>query len=101
MGFRSITWNFLEAGHGKGPADGVGAAVKRNADSLVAKGIDIESGAKMYEELSKLKSAVTLFHVTDHDISEVDKVLREDLSTVKGTMKIHQVCRQSITQFTP
>lgn len=96
MEFKMITWNFLEAGHGKGPADGVGAAVKRNADALVAKGIDIQSGAKMHEELLKLKSSVTLFNVTDQEIAEVDKVLREDLLTVKGTMKIHQVCTVSL-----
>ena len=36
FGFERLTWNFLEAGHGKGPADGVGAAVKRRADALVA-----------------------------------------------------------------
>ncbi|WAR13571.1 LOW QUALITY PROTEIN: hypothetical protein MAR_027751 [Mya arenaria] len=29
------SWNFMEAGHGKGAPDGVGAALKRNADALV------------------------------------------------------------------
>ena len=29
LGFKKVTWNFLEAGHGKGAADGVGAALKR------------------------------------------------------------------------
>lgn len=72
MGFRMITWNFLEAGHGKGPADGVGDAGKRNADALVAKGIDIQSKAKMYEEPLKLKSSVTFFNVADQETSEVD-----------------------------
>lgn len=29
------TWNFMEAGHGKGAPDGIGAVLKRSADSLV------------------------------------------------------------------
>ena len=86
-----MTWNFLEAGHGKGPADGVGAAVKRTADALVAKGMDIHNGAMLFEELSKVKSSVTLFNVTDEEISEVERSLIDDLQTVKGTMKIHQI----------
>ena len=36
-GFRSATWNFLEAGHGKRAADGIGAVVKRTADAYVNK----------------------------------------------------------------
>ena len=32
------TWNFLEAGHGKGAADGVGGFLKRTADEIVAHG---------------------------------------------------------------
>ena len=31
------TWTYFEAGHGKGPCDGVGAAAKRTADAAVLK----------------------------------------------------------------
>lgn len=31
----SITWNYSEAGHGKGAPDGVGATIKRTVDSYV------------------------------------------------------------------
>lgn len=31
-GIQVASWNFCEAGHGKGPMDGVGAVVKRTAD---------------------------------------------------------------------
>lgn len=51
MGFQRITWNFLEAGHGKGPADGIGAAVKRQAGSLVANGVDLPNGMALYGQL--------------------------------------------------
>ena len=36
--FHRTWWNFSEAGHGKGAADGVGAAVKRLADRCVPSG---------------------------------------------------------------
>lgn len=37
-GFKEITWNFFEAIHGKGAPDGVGGALKRSADRIVAHG---------------------------------------------------------------
>uniref|UniRef100_UPI00358EC36B uncharacterized protein n=1 Tax=Myxine glutinosa TaxID=7769 RepID=UPI00358EC36B len=39
--FKYITHNFLEAGHGKGPADGIGAAIKCTADRIVTHGQDV------------------------------------------------------------
>ena len=38
MGFTAVNYNFLEAGHGKGPADGVGATMKRTACTLNGSG---------------------------------------------------------------
>lgn len=42
LGFKIGNWTFLEAGHGKGPADGIGGAVKRSADAVVAHGGSIK-----------------------------------------------------------
>lgn len=36
-----VTWNYSEAGHGKGAPDGVGAVVKRTADRIVNFGQDV------------------------------------------------------------
>jgi hypothetical protein len=44
MCLQRITWNFLEAKHGK---DGVGAAVKRRADEIVAQGKDLPNAKTM------------------------------------------------------
>jgi hypothetical protein len=38
---RAATWNYLEAGHGKGAADGVGGVLKRSADRIVSHGKDL------------------------------------------------------------
>ncbi len=90
MGLKRTTWNFLEAGHGKGPADWIGAAVKRQADSLVANGIDLPNGRVLYEQLSKQPSTVKLMYVTE-EIEEMDSLLPDVLQTIQGTMQIHQV----------
>lgn len=91
LGFQKVTWNFLEAGDGKGPADGIGAAVKRQADSLVAKGIDLPTGKVMFEQLLNQPLTVKLMYITEGEIEEMDSLLPDGLLTIKGTMQIHQV----------
>ncbi|KAL4714627.1 hypothetical protein ACJJTC_019690 [Scirpophaga incertulas] len=48
-GFKAMTWSFFEAGHGKGPADGIGGYLKRSADDMVARGPDISNADNFYE----------------------------------------------------
>ncbi|XP_063044641.1 uncharacterized protein LOC134438864 [Engraulis encrasicolus] len=91
MGFSRVTWNFLEAGHGKGPADGVGAAVKRQADAIVAKGIDLPNAKMVYEQLMNQPSSIKLMYVSEEEVQEMDGVLPDRLETIKGTMAIHQI----------
>lgn len=40
-----MTWNFIEAGHGKGPMDGIGGSMKRRADGN--HGVDVTSAADL------------------------------------------------------
>jgi hypothetical protein len=84
-GFRSTWWNFSEAGHGKGPADGVGAAIKRLADSCILSGREIRNAAMMYEQL-KTETHVQLFLVSDF-IKLPDGI---GIPAFPGTMKVHQ-----------
>ena len=53
-GFKEITWNFFEASHGKGAPDGVGGALKRSADQIVAHGGDIPDAQSLYNKLKSL-----------------------------------------------
>lgn len=41
FGFKNITWNFFESGHGKGIPDAIGGALKRSADLQIKYGKDI------------------------------------------------------------
>lgn len=75
----------MEAGHWKGPADGIGAAVKRKADSMVAKGNNLKNGKVIYEDLSKEQSNVKLFYITEQEIEKMDPLLPDRLKTIRGT----------------
>ena len=71
--FAHATWNFTEASHGKGPADGVGALVKSSADRLVNSGIDIPNATALLNALSG-NMAIAMFIISEEDILEVDHV---------------------------
>ncbi|CAF4941167.1 unnamed protein product [Pieris macdunnoughi] len=89
-GFRQISWNFFESGHGKGAADGVGGIMKRQADAIVARGSDI---ADVFQFFSALKYAnkIKLFMVTDADVKNVAATIPSNIVPLKGTMQVHQM----------
>jgi len=93
LGFNKVKWNFLEAGHGKGPADGVGAAIKRRADDIVSKGMisQMEKWSMKHSQKSSPKSRCS---TSENEIENNDTLLPEKLETVRGTMKIHQVFKR-------
>ncbi|KAJ4928899.1 hypothetical protein JOQ06_004521 [Pogonophryne albipinna] len=90
MGFIAVNWSFLEAGHGKGPADGVGATMKITADSQVARGTDIPTAKALYDTLVPL-TKVKLFYVEEDEINRASTHLPKELTTIKGTLSIRQV----------
>lgn len=87
-----MTWNFTEASHGKGASDGVGGALKKQADRIVSYGTSIPDAETLFEQLS-LNSSVRLFKVTEKDIKTSGELIPPDLKAVPGTMRIHQVCQ--------
>ena len=99
LGFTSLTWNFLECGHGKGPADGIGAAIKNAADRIVAHGGDICSAQDLFEKLDG-NINVKLFKISDQAHAEMETHLDDVLSkSYKGTMKIHQILSSNQGSF--
>lgn len=90
MGYSDISWNYYEAGHGKGAPDGVGAAMKRNADDLVSDGRDLLNARNLYDELSP-STSIKLFLVTAEDIAEIDKLVPSSIPPVPGLMNVHQI----------
>lgn len=94
---RHVTWSFFEASHGKGAPDGVGAALKRQADTLVRQGKDIPDAHTFFQLLNNV-SKVTLFYVKEEEVEKKESALKP-LSTIKGTMKIHEVISVSPGQM--
>ncbi|KAK0132496.1 hypothetical protein N1851_032633 [Merluccius polli] len=90
-GFKSGTWNFFEASHGKGAPDGVGGVLKRLADQLVCQGHDIPDPATLYRALLTTGTTVKLFYVEAERVEEAHSLMPENITSVPGTMRIHQV----------
>ena len=89
-GFKEVTWHYSESGHGKGAPDGVGAAIKRSADSLVSKGTDIPDAKTLYLELSE-KTSIMLFYIPEEDMDKKDKMYPDKLPGIPEMMKVHQI----------
>lgn len=90
-GFETGTWSFFESSHGKGAPDGVGGALKRLGNHLVANGFDIPD-AETFFALMKEHSKILLFYVTERDIEwSAEGLPKTPLTAVKGTRKIHQI----------
>ena len=71
-GFQNGTWNYCEASHGKGAADGVGGVLKRTADRLVKQGTDLPNAFAVYEHLVNIIN-VELYFVNEGAVSNAVK----------------------------
>lgn len=89
-GFRKISWNFFESGHGKGAADGVGGTLKRQADAIVARGKDVADAVQFFSALQDA-SKIKMFIVTDEDVEKVAATIPSNIKALKGTMQVHQM----------
>ncbi|KAL4706134.1 hypothetical protein ACJJTC_012933 [Scirpophaga incertulas] len=78
------------AGHGKGPADGIGGYLKRSADDMVARGPDISNADNFYECLKDV-SKIKLFMISQEDIQNIENHIPSTLQTHSGTRKLHQI----------
>ncbi|XP_043473611.1 uncharacterized protein LOC122505830 [Leptopilina heterotoma] len=88
---KRITYNFSESGHGKGPADGIGAALKRICDDEILYGRDITDLNSFLPAVTKKAKKIHVSSVSLGRIEEIDKILKDvELQTFVGTRKIHQ-----------
>lgn len=87
-GFKGASWNFLEAGHGKGIPDGVGGTLKRTADHCVRQGKeDIMNADAFIKTIQMSHTSIKLYKILQSDIDHTaDKLEGKTLKTVPGTM---------------
>lgn len=91
-GVELVTWNYHEAGHGKGAPDGIGGVCKRTADRAVAHGRDVSSFKELVQVLKDNCPGVTFFEISIADVEKFATVINESkILPFRGTMKVHQV----------
>ncbi|CAG9787763.1 unnamed protein product [Diatraea saccharalis] len=86
------TWNYFEASHGKGAADGVGGYIKRLLDRKVLHGIDINTAQDAYTHTKD--TCIEVYNIEESEIEEITDNYKEGLNSliaVPNTMKIHQI----------
>ena len=89
----SATWTYFEAGHGKGPCDGIGAAAKRNADLAVKRRYLIRDAAEFALRGNLQSATVDYICLPKEDVEAARRRIPE-LSCEKvvvGTMGFHAV----------
>lgn len=91
LGFKKASWNFSEAGHGKGPSDGIGAVVKRYADQAVAHGADIVNVDEFLNVMNKSNIKVKILKVHSAEFVKMDEIVPDSLKAIKNTMLLHQL----------
>lgn len=92
-----ITWNYQEAGHGKGAPDGIGAVVKRTADNHVRFGGDVATFEDFVQVVQQNTKNVELIVVAEERISE--KKIPRNIPAFKGTTQVHQAIWSSSLPF--
>ena len=90
----TASWQYWEAGHGKGPCDGVGGASKRQADLAVKRhAAVIQSSMDYYKWGSSQTDSQTKYVFVSKD--ECDVAQQElsllNIKPIKGTLDIHSV----------
>ena len=70
------TWTWLEAGHGKGPCDGVGGALKKAADNVVKGNVLINNADDFYEKLYH-RVNIRLLKISEAYIGDVAKLINK------------------------
>ena len=89
-------WNFFEAGHGKGPCDGLGGSTKRHADQAMKNGkVIIQDATDFYAWTQSTHCTMTnvQFRFIPREACEqtTAEINTWGAKAVRGTMKIHAV----------
>lgn len=88
---KAITWNYSEAGHGKGAPDGIGGVLKRTADNIIIYGQDVSTFDQFIDIIKQNVENITLMTVTEDEVVAKEAMLPKNLKPFKGTLNVHQV----------
>ena len=89
----TIEWIYLEAGHGKGVADGIGATIKKLITDQIAFNRDVIcQNAEQVLHLIKGHTNVKLSCYKSEDILKYESILPKSSYKVPGIASFHQIC---------
>nr|CAI5839685.1 unnamed protein product [Callosobruchus analis] len=89
---KELSWNYHEAGHGKGAPDGIGGVCKRTADRVVSQGKDIFNLETLVNVLKECCPGISFYVISATDIEKFTSIISKQSSLAfKGTLKVHQV----------
>lgn len=91
----TFTWNFSEAGHGKGVMDGVGGSLKRNADVHIMHQKDITCAQDFVNLFINSKTKTSL--VSSDAIKHVKTLIPSKLGQIEGIMSVRQITYSKLT----
>ena len=80
---RTLSWNFSEAGHGKGAPDGVRAVIKRTCDQVVAGNQDISNFQQFYNAIVTKVKGVQIHSVSGRS-DEMEKEMKANAKPIKS-----------------
>jgi hypothetical protein len=85
------SWLYFEAGHGKGPCDGIGAVAKRMADYTVKRNIFIHNANDFAAAGNRVPGTIQYINVPVEQIVQARKeiYLLSQKKSIPGTMKAH------------
>lgn len=88
----TATWTWLEAGHGKGPCDGIGGAMKTQADNMVKAGLIIRNAMEFATCMKASATNIHILYVDGSDISQAkDTMEKWNIKPLPGLMKKHAI----------
>ena len=86
------TWSWWEAGHGKGPCDGVGGAIKKKADNIVKTNKIISNANDFHDNIEASGTCMFLIKVDRKDVDQArEEVCSWNAPIVKGLSSMHTV----------
>ena len=99
LGIRA-TWTWLETGHGKGPCDGVGGAMKKKADNLVKSGHVMRTAKEFHKVLTKAGIKSQLMLVPQHILNDKKAEVKAwNAPAAKGVMAMHGLVYKEGTMY--
>ena len=86
----AASWQWLEAGHGKGPCDGVGGSVKKMAENAVKAGAIISDTNTFFSHFTSINSTMEFVRVTTNDVIKCRTIINKwKITAVNGLLSAH------------